>query len=186
MYQQQNAQQGPQQAPRVAAYPLNADGLPEFASVTVTLDHLLTRDPRHVIQKMVFSTQSVEESLAGLFDYYGDGRAAMSMGSNLDLLVKGRSDPEHTAYLYAAPVQTRDRMGGIIVQVVMSTAAMGHLVNHKEGGKGSSLLAVNLLVELASNALASAKAQLGAFPALSLVELAYEALPQNNMPGQSG
>lgn len=178
--QQASARVAPQAA---MEYPKNADGKPEFASITVTLDHLMNRQDAHVTQKMVFSTQSVEESLAGLMDYYGDGRSAMAMGSNLDLLVKGRQDPEHTAYIYAVPVQTRDRAGGIIVQVVMSTAAMGHLVNHREGGQGSSLIAIDLLVKLVGHALNQARQQLGAFPALSLVELVYEALPQSIMPG---
>lgn len=173
--------------PPAAPYSLNANGDPEFASVLLTLDHLLYAHPIHVVQKMVYSTMDVEGTLLALLDYYQEPQVKL-LPSTLDLLVQGRSNPEGTIYIYTVPVTnlpaTPGRVpsgqpnGAVKVEVVMSTPAFYDLINSQDVGKGSSLMAVNWIVEAVSGFLEGIKKTKGAFPPLSLFQLERGIRPQ--------
>lgn len=126
------------------AYSRNARGVPEFASVVITLDHLFNSDPLHVKQKMVYSTETAEEALASLFDYYGE-TSLLGLKSTRQILNELDSDPTHSIAIYLVPANMRDRKGGMIVQTVCSTAALHRLTNHPAFGDGSSLVAIDAL-----------------------------------------
>lgn len=177
----------PQEASR-SPYALNSNGDPEFSSVLLTLDHLLYAHPIHVVQKMVYSTMDVEGTLLALLDYYKEPQVKL-LPTTLDLLVQGRSNPEGTIYVYTVPVTNlpatpgripsgQPNTGAVKVEVVMSTPAFYDLINSPDIGKGSSLLAVNWIVEAVTGFLEGIKKAKGAFPPLSLFQLEHGIRPQ--------
>lgn len=175
-------------------YPRNGNGDPEFGSVVLTLDHMLYRHPFHVVQKMVFSTQDSEEALLGLMEYYHEDHVKL-MPSTLDLLVRGRGNQEGSIYIYTVPVTnlpphpghvpSGSVSGAVIVQAVLSTPAFYDLINHPDVGKGSSLLAVNWLVEAIVSFLEAQKVAQGAWPPLSLFQLEHGIRPQSQPEEQT-
>lgn len=168
-------------------YPKNSKGDPEFASVVLTLDHLLFADAHDVVQKFVYSTKDAEGTLLALIDYYKESQIKL-LPSTLDLLVQGRMNPEGSIYLYSVPLTNlpatpgripsgQPNTGGVIVQVVMSTPAFYDLINHPDVGRGSALLAVNWLVETVTGFLEGLKKAKGAYPPLSLFQLEHGIRP---------
>lgn len=153
-------------------YVFNNKGQPIFASVLLTLDHLLDSDPLHVHQKCVYSTQMPDEALVALMkDYYQDSNLLTEPGT-LDAILKLRASPDNCFALYFVPVTTTDRRGGMIAQVVMSTIALHRLMTHPAFGDGSDLLAIDRLVHACST-LAAKASQMnnGKLPPLLVMEL---------------
>lgn len=101
----------------------------EFVSAILTFDHLLNRDDGHVVQKMVFSTQSDVESLLALFAYYGEPYMTQ-LPKTLEVLREG-AKANNPVYVYVTPRGE--------VQSVMSIETMDFLASHPDFGKGTTL-----------------------------------------------
>lgn len=158
-------------------YPRNNRNQPEFASVLLTLDHLMDASTLHVHQKCVYSTETAAEALLSLMhDYYPSlGGPALSMDiSTFEILKQLDEDPINSIALFFVPV-VKDRKGGMIVQVILSVVALQNLVAHPAFGNGSSLLAMNALVDAVSNLALKTVQQTGQVPPLLLLQLQDQA-----------
>lgn len=156
-----------------ARYPRNNRGQPEFAAVLLTLDHLLDADNFHVNQKAVYTTRNPAEELIHLMNnVYNDQRASfINSPATFEILKQLETDPDHSIALYLVPSTTRDRTGGLIAQVILSMPALQKLVLHPKFGDGSSLLAMNALVDAVAMLAQRAIIQTGEIPPLLLMQL---------------
>lgn len=156
-----------------ARYPRNNRGQPEFAAVLLTLDHLLDSDPFHVNQKSVYTTRNPAEELIHLMNnVYQDNRSNfINSPATFEILKQLETDPDHSIALYFVPSTTRDRTGGMIAQVILSLPALQKLVLHPKFGDGSSLLAMNALVDAVTLLAQRAIQQHGEIPPLLLMQL---------------
>lgn len=144
--------------------PTNIDGVAEFASALITLDHLAAQGGDHVIQKMVYSTQYPEESLLALFEYYNEPHIN-DMESTREIISRGFNS--NAVYVYVT------RHG--IVQMVMGTATLRLLIDRANFGEASMLTTVAALVGLVGSALETSKEKAGEYPPLTLLEFSLEA-----------
>lgn len=154
-------------------YPRNNRNQPEFGSVLLTLDHLLDSSDFHVKQKAVYSTETAAESLMSLMnEYYPSLGAPLPNfdAATFEILKQLDESPLDSIALWFVPV-VKDRMGGMIVQVVLSNAALQRLVTHPAFGNGSSLLAMNALVGAVASLAARTAKQHGGIPPLLLMQL---------------
>lgn len=158
------------------AYPRNNRNQPEFGSVVITLDHLLDSDDFHVKQKVTYSTEQAHQALHSLFHYYKDPRQDITNSeATFEVMLALRNNPDTSMALYFVPAETRDRKGGLIVQVVASMLALQRCVNAKSMGDGSALLGMNALVNAVQDLAGMAMKKMGAIPPLMLLDLSEEA-----------
>lgn len=156
-------------------YPRNNRNQPEFGSVLLTLDHLLTnyRD-HHVKIKAIYSTETAAESLLSLMhEYYpklGAPALAIKDMATFEILKQLDDDPINSIALYFVPIVV-DRFGGSIAQVVLSQTALQRLVTHPAFGNGSSLVAMDALVGAVTSLAAATVKQTGVLPELLLLQL---------------
>lgn len=148
--------------------PKNANGDVEYASIVITLDGSPARDGEHIIQKSVKSTQTPEESVVALFNYYGEGRLSLR-GDHLDMLHKGAQ--ADTVYVYTPATKQG------IVQIILGSGAYRSLIDHADFGRGSNLVADEKLLEVIAGAHDAARKARGATPALLMIEVGQEAAP---------
>jgi hypothetical protein len=156
-------------------YPRNARNQPEFGSVLLTLDHLIGSSQDHNVHfKAVYSTQTPAEALLSLMhDYYpahGAPGLAIKDMATFEILKQLDDKPESAIALYFVPVVV-DRMGGNIVQVVLSMIALQRLIAHPAYGNGSALLGMDALVGAVGSIAKAATEQTGSLPPLLLLEL---------------
>lgn len=137
--------------------PTNAAGHPEFASVVLTLDHLLYRDDAHVVQKAVYSTQTAEESLEALFNYYNENH----LRRRPDVVeMIGRGFNNEAIYVYV--------LKSGVVQAVIGTPALRTVID--EAGQGSFFLGVDWIIKTVADTAEQLKAQRnGEIPPVSLL-----------------
>lgn len=158
-------------------YPRNNRNQPEFGSVLLTLDHLVAADDLHVHQKAVYSTQTAAEALMSLMNEYYPSLGAPKPNldaATFEILKQLDEDPVNSIALWFVPVVV-DRRGGMIVQVVLSNAALQRLVTHPAFGNGSALLAMNALVDAVSSLALKTAQQVGQLPPLLLMQLQDQA-----------
>lgn len=154
-------------------YPVNAMGQPEFASVILTMDHMLERDSFHCSQKAVYSTERPDEALVSLFDYYRE-EELIRRSITREILLDLRNEPNATMAAYVVPAWkvaalaaerldlniVANNPGAVqkaennIVQVILSQQLLSRLTHHKDFGNGSSLMAMNNLVNFLGDNLA--------------------------------
>lgn len=156
-------------------YPRNNRNQPEFGSVILTLDHLISSSKDHNVHfKAVYSTQTAAEALLSLMhDYYpslGAPSLAINNMATFEILKKLDENPSEAIALYFVPVVV-DRFGGNIVQVVLSPVALQRLTTHPAFGNGSALLAMDALVGAVQTLAAAAVKQTGELPPLLLMSL---------------
>lgn len=165
-------------------YPKNIKGHPEFGSVLLTLDHLLTKNASrfHVHQKCVYSTETAAEALVSLMSVYypkAQGMAPQPLDkATLEAIAELKRDSDNTVAVYVVPREVSDRFGGPIVQVVASLIALQNLVAAPAWGDGSALLGMNALVQNTSELAVQAANQLGLVPSLMVMKLVDD-LPMN-------
>lgn len=156
-----------------ARYPRNNRGQVEFASVLLTLDHLLDSDPLHANQKAVYSTRTPAEMLIHLMNnVYHDTRDGFTNSpATFEILKQLDTDPDSSIALYFVPATTRDRTGGLIAQVVLSMVCLQRLVTHPKFGDGSACLAMNALVDAVALMAQAHARQTAKAPVLLLMQL---------------
>lgn len=165
-------------------YPKNIKAQPEFGSVLLTLDHLLTQNASrfHVHQKCVYSTETAAEALVSLIGtYYPKAQGLgpqMVDPSTMEAVNELKKDPDNTVALYMVPREVSDRFGGPIVQVVASLIALQNLVAAPAWGDGSALLGMNALVVNVTEMALQASNRLGFVPSLMVMKLVDD-LPMN-------
>lgn len=160
-----------QVTPPPPSFRKNAKGQPEYASIILTLDHLMENTSGHVNTKMVLSTEDVETALHSLWEYYGETSSILSMKSTLDQMVEYRMAPDRGIFLYVTKDVT-DRFGGLRLEVVMSTDLFSALSMHPNFGDGSEFVLIQKLTEQFAQVLAVVnKSRGGEFPPLTFLGL---------------
>jgi len=161
--------------------PRNRDGIPEFATVTLTLDHLFDKGDRFLRNKMLYSTESMPEAIANLMTYYGFVLGTPGVAARVLEIVGEAAKEEYNGgilVLWAPrnPHDAEDR--GPVIEILMSTPSYYDLIEHPDFGKGSSLMASNELVSAVWAALDKRKAEDGAYPALSYLKMLEADYPE--------
>lgn len=139
---------------------LVAEQNPEFQSAVVTIDHTSTRPDEHVVQKVVYSTQSLTGSVLALIDYYDEKHLLASEGTISQFQEAARA--ENPAFVYRTPEN---------VQIVIDFVALQNLVA-REGG--SLLVALDGLVNNAGRVISDLERAVGAAVPLILFDYSSE------------
>lgn len=150
-------------------FKLNSQGQPEFASIVLRLDHLIHKDTGHVIIKSVLSSESAEDALRSLLDYYEETDAVFKMRSTVEQLYQARQSPEAGIFLYMP--NATDASDQPFIEAIMSTSAFSLMVQHPDYGAGSEMVCVTKLIIAFQNILDAQKGSLGAYPALTFLRL---------------
>ena len=153
-------------------YPQNAAGQPEFATAILHLDGITETAPGDiVVHKMVYSTEDLIASVTSLASYFGEPEM-FANPSNARLLAEaGRcADP---AFIYVTP-----RAGTVLI--AMSTPTWDGLVQHPSFGKGSSLLTMEKLVEIAADQQGRLAQFAGGFANLLLLDFSRENIAEES------
>lgn len=161
-----------------SAYPHNNRNQPEFASVILTLDHLIDSSGFHVHQKAVYSTETARQALTSLMkNYYPSLGASAPVldDATFEVMKSLDEDPMNAIALYFVPVPIRDRRGGVIAQVILSNVCLQNLVAAPAFGNGSALLAMNALVNSVTDLALKARQAIGTIPPLMLMKLEDDA-----------
>lgn len=124
-------------------YARNANGTPEYDSVTVTIDSVTANAPdADVVSKFVFSTQSAVASLMALFGYYNEHEFLAHSPKTIEMLqIAGREQNPIYVYMPGA------RGIPVCTQIIMSVDTFMGLVEREDFGNSSFLLTCEKLEE---------------------------------------
>lgn len=139
-----------QSAPKLPPYPKNWRGIPEYRTMCLTLDHLQSRGAEvgQCLQKVVYSTESVRDSVFSQFEYFGDRLD----GGSLSSLFKGAENGSGTALVYFIPQHHRDTSGAPFANVFISQSLFDRCYADPDMGGGSDLLTHQSILKLAAEA----------------------------------
>lgn len=118
----------------------------EYKSIILTVDHTSTRKDDHVVQKMVKSTETLNETMLSLFGYYQE-KHLLHSASTLEMFQEaGKS--VMPCFIYRTPEN---------VQIVMAEVTYAALISRK----GTLLEAEDFIVNAAGEMLKMAQDQRG-------------------------
>jgi hypothetical protein len=127
-----------------------ADPAEEYASVTITIDHLVY-DPHpngHTVVKTVWSTETAVESLLAQLDYFADNGLLRNPGI-LGMVAKG----EERAAVFVYTVNESQ------TNVIVDAAVWGETLSNVELSKGTVMGAHAALITLATDIKRAAHAE---------------------------
>lgn len=115
----------------------------EYASVTITIDHLLLTDDTHghTVVKNVWSTESAVESLLAQIEYFGH-TALLRDPAMLDMIAQGNK--QAAVFVYAVPERN-------LTNVIVDAAVWSELLEDESRSQGTVLGAHASLIALAAD-----------------------------------
>jgi hypothetical protein len=144
--------------------PTNENGDPEYASYCLTIDGRIPNRGNHIVDKLVASTQSAEETLDNLFAYYKE-QFIRDIPTTVDII--GRGYNAASAYIYVTATG--------VIQIVVASATLNWLVQDENIGNGSLLVALEKLKGMVAAVLEQGDALQGEVAPLHL--LSFELSP---------
>lgn len=136
----------------VAVADHNPDVAEEYASVTISIDHLRLRatETGHTVVKNVWSTESAVESLLAQIDYFDQSMLLRDPGT-VGMIAKANDTA--AAFIYAV----NDQLTNIIVDLALWTKVFGDKGMGRETVLGTHASFITLATDLQRAAVAEGK-----------------------------